>query len=203
MKDHPKPDATFLIPRHIRSYLTVNLVLAIVMTIVMVLRAQLKMSGFTVIDFLLFCFHSAVLTALFCVPAGLVESYLYRQKKGVLYEWRNRTRRRHRDRAWNREERRYWKNEAVCARLGQGDAPDDGSVNRTGLFASGTAADASSRPAILMTLAERFEREGKRGAAERCYITITERFADSPQAMEAARRLSSGTNARRARSASR
>jgi hypothetical protein len=195
MKDHPKTDAPSIFPRRIRSYLAVNLVLAVVMAIVMVVRAELKTGRFTVIDFLLFSFYSAVLTSLFFGPLGIVEIYLYHRKKGVWYEWKNRTRHPRRDRALNQEERRYWKNEAVFARLCRGDAADDGSAIRSSLFASSTAADAASRPAILMTVAERFERAGKREAAERCYLTITERFAGSPQAAEAARRLSSATNA--------
>jgi hypothetical protein len=195
MKDHLKTEATSIFPRRIRSYLTVNLALAVLMAIVMAVRSELKGGRFLVIDYLLFCFYILTLAVIFFGPLGVVESYLYSQKKGTWYAWKHRTNSRRRDRARNLEERRAWKNEAIRARLFRGDVFHDNSANRQRLFASSTPADATSRPAILMTVAERFEREGKREAAERCYLTITERFADSPQAVEAARRLSSATNA--------
>ena len=44
-----------------------------------------------------------------------------------------------------------------------------------------------------MKVADRFERSGKREAADRCYLEITERFARSPQAAEAGCRLGSVT----------
>jgi hypothetical protein len=180
-------------PRRIRSYLTFNLVIAVIMAIVMAVRAELKTGHFLLVDFLLFAFYSVVLSSLFFGPLGIVELYLYRQKKGVWYEWKNRTRHSRRDRAIDLEERRHWKNEAVRTRLSRGDLLEDGTTDRTGLFASGTA-DAVSRPALLMTVADRFEREGKREAAERCYLQITQRFANSPQAAVATRRLSSATS---------
>ena len=71
----------------------------------------------------------------------------------------------------------------------QGDAAEERQADQTGLFQAGAPAGGASRPAILMTLAGRFERSGKREAAARCYLQIIERFPNSPQAAAAARQL--------------
>ena len=92
MKGQPRTDVAVLVPRRIRSYLTANLVLAIVMFIVLAVRTELKTGRFLVIDFLLLAFYSTVLAFLFFGPIAIVETYLYRRKKGVWYEWKNRTR---------------------------------------------------------------------------------------------------------------
>lgn len=189
MKDRLKSDGPAIAPRRIRSYLTLNLALAVVMAVVLAVRTELKTGRFVVIDFLLFAFYSAVLASLFAGPIAVVESYLYRRNKGVWYEWKNRTRRPRPDRGLDLEERRYWKNEALRARLSQGDAARERPADQAGLVASGIRASAASRPAILLTLAGRFECSGKREAAARCYLQIVERFPNSPQAAAASRWL--------------
>jgi hypothetical protein len=123
----------------------------------------------------------------------VVELYLYRQKKGTWYEWRHRRTRARRDRAVSADERRYWKSEAVRARLSERAEPQEDRRDRTRLFESNNAADTVSRAALLMTVADKFERSGKREAAERTYLQILQQFADSPQAREAARRVSTAT----------
>jgi hypothetical protein len=189
VKDRDEPAPIF--PRHIRTYLTFNLVVAVLMAVVMVVRMELKSGNFLLIDYLLFSFYTLILAVIFFGPLGIVEIYLYRQKKGVWYAWKNRTRNRRLDRERNLDERRYWKNAAVLARLSRNDRPQAAPSNRTSLFPTETAGDSVSRAALLMRVADRFERSGKREAADRCYLEITERFANSPQAEEAARRLSS------------
>ena len=180
-----------MVPQRIRTYLTFNLVLAVLMAVVMAVRAELRTGRFLLIDVFLFIFYSSVLASLFFGPFGVVEIYLYRRKKGVWYEWKNRTRRPRRDRAMSSEERRHWKSEAYRARLSQAASrPEDDASTARVCLKQNAAADPVSRAALLMTVADRFERSGKREAAERCYLQIIERFADSPQAQEAARRLS-------------
>jgi hypothetical protein len=193
MKDHHDPKATPMFPQRIRTYLTFNVAIAVAMAIVMAVRAEFKNSHFQVIDFVLFGFYSAVLLSLFFGPIVVVEVYLYRRKKGAWYEWRNPMGRPRHDRTMSSEERRHWKSEAFRSRLFQSGQPQDDHRDRTRLFENTSAADTVSRAALLMTVADKFERSGKREAAERCYLQITQRFGDSPQAPEAARRLSLAT----------
>ena len=194
MKEQDQRKAMLVFPQRIRSYLTLNLSLAVVMAVVMAVRAELTTGRFLVIDFLLFAFYSLVLSSVFFGPFGVIEVYLYRRKKGAWYEWKNRTRQGRGDRAMNLAERSYWKSEAFRARLSRGNHPRAEDLrNRTRLFETGDPADPVSRAALLMNVADKLERSGKREAAERCYVEITERFADSPQAAEAARRISAAT----------
>ncbi len=165
------------------------------MAVVLAVHAELKARNFSFIDFLFFAFYSAVLSSLFFGPLGIVELYLYRQKKGVWYEWKNRKRNGGRDRARNFEERTHWKNEAVLMRLKRGDEPRHELGSRTALFAGSPAAGPVSRAALLMRVARKFEQSGKRRAAGRCYEQVAERFADTPEAAIAARELSSVSDA--------
>jgi hypothetical protein len=160
------------------------------MAVVMIVRTELKSGKFFLIDYLLFSFYTLILAVIFFGPLGIVETYLYRQKKGVWYAWKTRTRNRGHARERNLDERRRWKNAAVLARLSRSSQPEDEPRNRTSLFPTETSGDAVSRAALLMRVADRFERSGKREAADRCYREIAERFGNSPQAGEAARRLS-------------
>jgi hypothetical protein len=141
----------------------------------------------------LIIFYASVLGSLIVGPFALIEIYLYRQKKGVWYEWKNQTRRPLRDLAMSPEERQHWKSEAYRARLAQSGEPSQNHGDRTRLFEPTNAPDPVSRAALLMTVADTLERSGKREAAERCYLQITERFANSPQAEEAGRRLAATT----------
>jgi hypothetical protein len=189
-----RDEAPPIFPRHIRTYLTFNLVMAVLMAVVMVVRTELKSGKFLLIDYLLFSFYTLILAVIFFGPLGIVETYLYRQKKGVWYAWKTRTRNRRLDRERNLDERRYWKNAAVLARLSRSDKPEDEPRDRTSLFPTESSGDTVSRAALLMRVADRFERSGKREAADRCYLEISERFASSPEAAEAARRLLSSNN---------
>lgn len=64
-------------------------------------------------------------------------------------------------------------------------------THRTRLFEEADDPESVSRPALLLKVAHDFERSGKRGAAERCYQQIIQRFAGSGEAESARRRLSS------------
>jgi hypothetical protein len=193
MKNQKKTQTMSASPRSIRTYLTVNLALAVLMAIVMAVRSELRSGRFLLIDLFLFAFYCLVLSSIFVGPFAIIEIYLYRRKKGAWYAWMNQGKNPRRDREINLEERRYWKSEAFRARLGRGSQAQDEHGDRTRLFETGNSADAVSRAALLMNVADKFERSGKREAAERCYLQITQRFADSPQAQEAAQRLSGAT----------
>jgi hypothetical protein len=138
----------------------------------------------------LIAFYSSVLVSLFAGPLAIVQIYLYRRNKGAWHDWKKLKRRPRRDRGAEAEARRYWKSEAVRARLLHGGSTQKDIRDRTRLFETSTAADAVSRASLLLTVADRFERTGKREAAERCYAQITQRFAGSPEAREVARRRS-------------
>ena len=191
MDDVDVTASTAIVPRRIRTYLTVNVGLAVLMTVVMAVRAELRTGRYLLIDLFLVGFYSTVLASIFAAPFGLVQVYLYRRQKGALYDWQHRTRRRGRDDATRSAERRYWRSEAIRARLTHGSPIPFDPGNRTSLFEHESAADEVSRPALLMKVADRFEQSGKREAAERCYCQITDQFPQSPQAREAAHRLAS------------
>jgi hypothetical protein len=193
MKNQKKTQTMSASPRSIRTYLTVNLALAVLMAIVMAVRSELRSGRFLFIDIFLIIFYALVLALLAVGPFALIEIYLYRKKKGVWYEWKNGTRRQPHELSANAAELQHWKSEAIRARLARGAEPSQSGSNRTRLFEPNDAADPVSRAALLMTVADKLERSGKREAAERCYLQITQRFADSPQAQEAAQRLSGGT----------
>ena len=65
-----------------------------------------------------------------------------------------------RDRAMSSAERRYWKSEAFSHACREGEPAREITGNRTRLFATNDAAEPVSRAALLMTVADRFERSG-------------------------------------------
>jgi hypothetical protein len=178
-----------MLPRRLRTYLIVNAVLAILMVVVTAVRNELRTGHFLFIDIGLILFYSSVLGAIIFGPLMLVETYLYRKQKGIWYEWKRGTRRPPRDFATNPDELRHWKSEAHRARLNRGDQPPARNRNRTRLFEANAQSDPVSRAALLLSVADKLELSGKREAARRCYRQIIQRFADSPQARDAARRL--------------
>jgi hypothetical protein len=193
MKDQDKADAMYVFPKHIRTYLIFNLSLAVLMAVVIAVRTELRTGRFLVIDLLLLALSWTVLSSIVFGPFAVVEIYLYRRKKGVWYEWKNRTGHRRREREISSEERRYWKSEAYRARLSHGGQTRGDDRKRSRLFPDTNLADGVSRAALLMTVADNFDQSSKKEAAERYYQQIIQQFADSPQAQEAGRRLSSVT----------
>jgi hypothetical protein len=184
-----------MLPQRIRTYLYFNLALAVLMAVVMAVRTELRSGHFLFVDIFLIIFYASVLASLTLGPFALIEMYLYGRKKGVWYEWKNQTRRPLSDLAMSPEERRHWKSEAYLARLALSGEPTQNHRNRTALFERNHSVDPVSRAALIMTVADTLERSGKREAAERCYVQITERFAGSPEAPEAERRLSAAAKA--------
>jgi hypothetical protein len=193
MKVQKQANAVPVFPQHIRTYLIANVALAVLMAVVMAVRTELRSGHFLFIDIFLIIFYASVLASLTVGPFALIEIYLYRKKKGVWYEWKNGARRLPHQLAANAAQLQHWRSEALRARLARGAEPSQTGRNRTRLFERNDAADPVSRAALLMTVADKLERSGKREAAERCYLQITQRFAGSPQAQEAAQRLSGGT----------
>ena len=180
-----------MIPKRIRTYLIVNIVFAILMVLVMAVRSDLRTGRHMVFNVFLVIVFSSIFAALVSVPIALVEIYLYRKKKGVWYDLKQGPRRPAPDFAALRGELVRRKSEAYRARLARGDEVITSHGDRTALFESNSGDGPVSRAALLLNVAIKLERSGKREAAERSYRQIIERFADSPPAREAAQRLES------------
>jgi hypothetical protein len=166
-----------MLPKRIRTYLIVNIVIAILLVVFMAMRASIALLLFIV--------------ALMVVPLVLVEIYLYPKKKGIWYDLKHGTRHREPDFAALPGELVRRKSEALRARLARGEEPISSGEDRTKLFESSPGEGPVSRAALQLNVAVTLERSGKREAAERSYRQIIERFADSPPAREAAQRLAS------------
>jgi len=178
-----------MLPQKIRTYLIVNIVTAILMGIVMAARTGLRTGRYLVIDIGLMLFFSSALAAVCIGPFALVEMYLYRKGKGIWYQWQRAGTPVPQYSAATAEELRQRKSEAIHLRLKRGDEPPARGTARTQLFESITQSQTVSRAALLLTMADKLEQSGKKEAAERCYRQIMQRFPDSPQAVEAGRRL--------------
>jgi hypothetical protein len=192
-RDEFKTRPLSMLPQRIRTYLYVNLALAVLMAVVMAVRTGLGSGNFLFIHIFLVIFYASVLASLTLGPFALIEVYLYRQKKGVWHAWKNQPRLPRRGLEMSPAEREHWKSEAYRKRLARAGEPVPIHHNRMRLFEPNDAGGSVSRPALLMTVADKLERSGKREAAERCYRQIAERFGDSPQAKEAGRRLSTAS----------
>jgi hypothetical protein len=192
--DHAKPGPVGMFPKRLQTYLRLNCALAVFMAIVMAVRAELRTGRYLLIDVGLILVFSIVLASMLVGPLALTELYLYRKKKGIWYDWRNKTPRRAQDQVLSLEEIQVRKSEAYRVRL-SGGGENARSELRTKLFQADRQADTVSRAALLMSVAEKLERAGKKDAAKRCYQQIVQRFGHSHQANEAARRLTSSTPA--------
>jgi hypothetical protein len=166
-----------MIPTRIRTYLVVNIVIAVLLVVFMAMRASIAL--------LLF------IAALVVVPLVLVEVYLYPKKKGIWYDMKHGSRHRAPDFAAQPGELVRRKSEALKARVASGEEPIKSGEDRTTLFESSPGEGLVSRATLQLNVAATLERSGKREAAERSYRQIIERFADSPPAREAAQRLAS------------
>jgi hypothetical protein len=195
MNDHEKPRNSPVLPQRLRTYLIVNVVIAILMGIVLAVRTELRTGRYLLIDVGLILLFSSALAALTFGQLALVEIYLYRKRKGMWYDWKNGPRRQHPDRVSDPHEVAHWKNEARRARLSRQDPPPADGRDRTRLFEAADPTEKVSRASLLLKIADKLERSGKREAAEECYRQIVQRFADSPEAAHAAQRLASMANA--------
>jgi hypothetical protein len=168
---------TPMMPKRIRTYLIVNIVFAVLMVVFMAIGNNLVLLSF--------------LLALIVAPIVLVERYLYPKKKGFWYDLKQGPRRPAPDFAALPGELVRRRSEALGARLARGEALITSREDRTRLFESNPGDGPVSRAALQLKLAVKLEHSGKREAAEKSYRQIIERFADTPPAREAARRLAS------------
>jgi hypothetical protein len=178
-----------MLPKKLRTYMIVNIVMAVLLGIVMEVRNELGTGRHLLIDIGLILFFSSALAALVLGPFALVEIFLYRKRKGIWYQLQGDRPRVPQYSAATAEELRRRKSEAIHSRLTRGDEPPTSGTARTRLFESITQSQTISRAALLLSVADKLEQSGKKEAAERCYRQIMQRFPDSPQAIEACRRL--------------
>ena len=128
-------------------------------------------------------FILAVVGILVCWPLVVVETYLYRKKKGVYYQWKEAPQRPPRDLVPRHRIRRYAQTaEAETAQKSRA---------RTRLFESSSATAPVSRASLLLTVGDELAEAGKNEAAQKCYRQILERFAGTPEAEQASRHLKS------------
>ncbi len=157
-----------LIPSRIRTLMIANVVIAVGLALALNFPAVVILAFVGIVA---------------CGPLVLVESYLYRKKKGVCFQWQYGPARPARDIIPSRRFRSYRRTlEAEAAAR---------SRVRTQLFESSSPNDPVSRAALLLIVGNKLAQAGKRQAAERCYRQILERFADAPEARQASRQLSS------------
>ncbi len=180
-----------MIPKRIRTYLIVNVVFAMVMVGVMAVRTDLRTGRQLIFNVVLILLFSSLFAVLAGLPMALVEIYLYRKRKGIWYDFNNKPRRPAADFAADTGELARRKSEAIRGRLAHRELASPSHQNRTTLFERKSGDEPVSRGALLLNVAEKLEQSGKREAAETCYRQIIERFAQSPAAHEAARRLAS------------
>jgi hypothetical protein len=133
----------------------------------------------------------SILTIVIVVPLVLVQLYLYPRKQGVWYQWKHGARRPARDSGVLPAHRRYPGSAADFALRTSWEKTMSKQASRTRLFEAESAAESVSRPAILLTVAGRLERSGKKAAARTCYRQILERFGETKEAGNAELRLDS------------
>jgi hypothetical protein len=136
----------------------------------------------------------ALVAGLFALPFVMlvivgplaVEFYLYRKGKGTWYQMKNP----------GKPPLRYQRPTDLPPYLPSRPVQDERSRqrSRTRLFGAGSPSEPVSRASILMTVASQFEASGRMNAAAQIYHQVLERFPDSAEAQDAARRLQSLSN---------
>jgi hypothetical protein len=156
----------------IKDLLILNAVLAIV------LASAIALNSFVAVAFIAF-----VTAVTIVLPVVLIESYLYRRKRGWWYLWRHPAapRPRYKPSNYPIPYPRVLPFEAEGESLS--------SRNRTQLFQSGDRAEPVSRVSILLKVAGQLEASGRTGAATRVYQQVIESAADTPESREAVHRL--------------
>jgi hypothetical protein len=174
------------VPSRIRTFMVANVVVAIVMVLFLNFKSEFLTGAEFLVGVARVVLILAVLGTMIAGPLIVVEVYLYRMKKGVFFQWTAASPPPPRDIIARPRISRY-------PRPAAEDLVPDTRV-RTRLFESDSATDTVSRAALLLTVGNKLAVEGKKKAAERCYRQILERFADTPEALEASRLLESATH---------
>ena len=167
----------------------VNVLVALAMLLFLSFKKQIITSAYLLVDIAQMVLVLALIGIVVTMPLMLVEFYLYRRKKGVLFQWTAAPPRPPRQFVTRHRYRR-------SPRTSEAGAVDKKRV-RSRLFESRSATDPVSRAALLLTVGDKLAEAGKKEAAQRCYRQILERFGDAPEAQEALRHLESAANSGR------
>jgi hypothetical protein len=185
MKPSDEIQLTRLIPSRIRTLMIANVLVALAMVLFLNFKQQIVTSAYLLAEIAQIILVLALVGIVVTAPLALVEFYLYRKKKGVLFQLTAAPARPPRDVVTRHHVRSYrHKLEAETV---------DKNRVRTQLFESSSATDPVSRAALLLTVGDKLAEAGKKEAAQRCYRQILERFAGAPEAQDAAERLKSST----------
>jgi hypothetical protein len=172
-----------LIPSRIRTIMVANVPVALALVLFINFKTQVINVAYRFADASWLVLVYALFAILMTAPVALVEVYLYRKKKGVVYDLIIAPPRRRREPVPRLGGRRY-------PRTSQSESTTP-SRPRTRLFESSSATESVSRPALLLSVGDKLARSGKNEAARRCYQQIIERFAGAREAQDASMRLKS------------
>jgi hypothetical protein len=172
-----------LIPSRIRTLMIANVIVAVAMALFLNFKSQIVTAAYLLGDVAQVILVLAVIGILVTGPLAIVEFYLYRKQKGVLFQWTAGPPRPPRD----------IRPRLILRPYGPTQEAQTAEKNRvrTQLFESSSVSDPVSRAALLLTVGDKLAAEGKREAALRCYRQILERFAGSNEARDAAQRVKS------------
>ena len=180
-----------MLPRRLRTYLTINLVFAVAYAVALAILSELRTGHYLLIDIGMLLFAVAMVALVTLGPILLTEAWLWSREQGFWYNWKNRKINRKKASYPSHYELRRHQRDAYVARMRRGGAPVADGTHRTRLFQEANDPESVSRPALLLKVAYNFERSGKRGAAARCYRQVVQRFAGSREAEAARHRLAS------------
>jgi hypothetical protein len=181
--------ARWFLPKRLRTIMIVNLAVAILMGVVMAARPAIARNGSAIANMMLLLLAVSILGAILTLPMAVVQMYLYPKKRGLWYTWENAPKHpaglddgvprhvrypRSAEATWLRS---HWQRVLSVK------------TPRTRLFENAPARESVSRAALLLTVAHQMEASGKKDAARECYRQIIDRFAATPEAHEAARRM--------------
>src|SRR5271166_259391 len=76
-----------LIPSRIRTLMLANIVVALALALLLNFKQQMLAAAYLLVNVAQVIFVLTMIGMLVAVPLVLVESYLYRKKKGVWFQW--------------------------------------------------------------------------------------------------------------------
>jgi hypothetical protein len=181
--------ASWLLMKRIRTIMIVNVAVAVLMGILAPMRRAISWNGSLIAELILFLLVVSAVGAIITVPLVLVQIYLYPKKHGLWYAWEKRSHGQVRDVGQLPAHLRYPPSPEMASLRTHWQRTLSRKTTRTRLFEGMAATESVSRAALLLTVAENMDRSGKKEAARTCYRQIIDRFAATPEAQEAERRI--------------
>jgi hypothetical protein len=181
--------AGWFLPKRLRTIMIVNLAVAVLMGILMPARPAIARNGSVIANTILLLLGASVIGAVLTVPMVLVQMYLYPKKRGLWHVWENGPNRRSGVDGGLPAHVRYPRSPEATSLRSHWQRVLSAKTPRTQLFEAAPATESVSRAALLLTVAQQMETSGKKEAARTCFRQIIDRFAATPEAHEAARRI--------------